>query len=539
MEGCPIVRAQAELIGSREAGPAAPGRGRLALVVAAVFFVVALGAYVADLRLHPEHLFITWFDLGVYNDAGQLVRHTPGRLYTWRLFPGIKFTYTPFAALVFSGTSLLRFQILKWAMTVLSLAAVPLVSWLTFGALGWRGARRGAASLAIAAFGLWTEPVQRALHLGQIELVLMLLIVWDLCQPDKRLWKGMGVGVAAGIKLVPLIFIPYLLLAGKVRQAAVATLTFAITVGVGFLALPKVSSGYWLTGYFLRPGNTGSVGALVNQSMLGFLTRTVGTLGAAQPVWLVLAAVIGLVGVTGAALLNRSGRPVQGWVLCALTGVLVSPISWDHHWVWIVPILAVLVDAALRSRGGVRWSLLTAAVLLWGLFGAWPGRFHGKWAYIPEGLLGFFVNAYKVSPGHHPPPLRARPMGLFRHLIAEYLGRIPLQHVWDLHGSQLFSYNIFALCGLVLFAGLLVAAFGAWRAARRARVVSGPTVPASAAEAGPGPQAGGGAEPGSAADASPAGETAPAAPAGTAAPASPAAPPVAAGSPRLPAPAAD
>ncbi len=71
--------------------------------------------------------------------------------------------------------------------------------------------------------------------MGQIELVLMALIAWDLCQPDERRWKGVGVGLAAGIKLVPLIFIPYLILAGKLRQAVVAAAAFAGTVVIGFV----------------------------------------------------------------------------------------------------------------------------------------------------------------------------------------------------------------------------------------------------------------------------------------------------------------
>ena len=85
-------------------------------------------------------------------------------------------------------------------------------------------------------------PVLVSLQQGQIELVLMALIAWDLCQPDRRRWKGAGVGVAAGIKLVPMIFILYLLLAGKLRQAAVAAAALAGTVLIGFAALPEESA---------------------------------------------------------------------------------------------------------------------------------------------------------------------------------------------------------------------------------------------------------------------------------------------------------
>src|SRR5258708_13497004 len=100
-------------------------------------------------------------------------------------------------------------------MSVTSIIAVTATAWLTLGGLGRRGRDRTVATLAVAAVAMWTEPVLRALQLGQVELLLMALIAWDLCQPDRRGWKGAGVGVAAGINLGPLISIPHSLPAGK------------------------------------------------------------------------------------------------------------------------------------------------------------------------------------------------------------------------------------------------------------------------------------------------------------------------------------
>ncbi len=177
-------------------------------------------------------------------------------------------------------------------MTVASLVSIPLTAWLTLGGMGRRGRGRLAAALAVSALALWIQPVVKALFLGQIEPLLMLLVVWDLTRQDSRQWKGIGIGIAAGIKLVPLLFIPYLLLSGKIRQAAIATGAFLATVVVGFIALPGPSASYWLTGYFMRPGRTGSVHSLVNQSLLGTLARLYGTVAPAQPVWLPLALVV-------------------------------------------------------------------------------------------------------------------------------------------------------------------------------------------------------------------------------------------------------
>ena len=201
-----------------------------------------------------------------------------------------------------------------------------------------------------------------SLQQGQIELVLMALIAWDLCQPDRRRWKGAGVGVAAGIKLVPMIFILYLILAGKLRQAAVAAAALAGTVlirvrraagGVGEVVADRVLPA-------LRQLHQAELGSRRNQSLLALVTRTPAGATAATPLWLGAAAAAGCLGLAAAAGCTGPGRPTAGWVTCAVTGVLVSPISWDDHWVWVVPLLAVLVDTAVRARGAGPAGLLAA-----------------------------------------------------------------------------------------------------------------------------------------------------------------------------------
>ena len=445
--------------GSNQAGPdqASPDQARFphrglargapgpSVALAAAACLISLAGYAADVALHSRGLLLGWYDLGVYHHAGLIARHDPAALYSWQLRPGIKFTYTPFAAALFAAGSVLPAAMLRWLMTAGSIAALGATCWVTLGALGWAGRRRVTGTLAVAALSLWTEPVLRALQLGQIELLLMALIAWDLSQPDDRPWKGAGVGLAAGIKLVPLIFIPYLVLAGKFRQAAVAAAAFAATVAAGFAVLPRPSATWWLTGYFLHPGNVGDVGSLVNQSLLAVITRAMGSMRAATPVWLAVAALTAVAGLVAAALLDRRGRPVAGWITCALTGLLVSPVSWDHHWVWIVPVLAFLAHRAAPSRGTARgtgrsatrwayWALLGAVA---GVFGGWPEHWTGPLALVPDGLLGFFV-------GPH-----------------------PVHEIYHLHGLQLISWNLFVAGGLVMLAVALTAAAhaGAGRAA--------------------------------------------------------------------------
>jgi alpha-1,2-mannosyltransferase len=365
-----------------------------ALPVAAGVCAFALAAYLADMLLRRPGQMLDWYDLNVYNHAGLIARDLPRRLYTWQLRPGIKFTYTPFAAVLFAACSLLPWAVLRWLMTATSLAAVGVTLWLTLRALGWRGRGLATTLTSVAAVALWTEPVQRALHLGQIEPLLMMLIVWDMCQPDRRWWKGAGIGVAAGIKLTPLIFIPYLVLAGRLRQAAVVTAAFLGSVLIGFAFLPHASTKYWLTGYFLHADNVGDVKSLLNQSLLGLVARSIHSVRHATPLWLALSVVIGLLGVGAAALFDRAGRTVAGWLTCALTGLLVSPISWDHHWIWVVPAIALLADTALRARGAARWAWWGLAAAMAVLLGAWATLPLGDVYRLPGGLQAVSSNLF-------------------------------------------------------------------------------------------------------------------------------------------------
>jgi alpha-1,2-mannosyltransferase len=428
--------------------PARHHRGAWLLGAGAVAFGAALAVYIVYAVTHPLPDWVNPVDLRVYRDGGLIVRHLhfyrPHRaspLYDWPGFEGLPFTYPPFAAMLFTVLTWVSFWTLWHIATGVSIAALLATIWMTLGGLGYRrGLARLGATLLLAAPLFWTEPVQRTLYLGQIELVLMALVIWDMCLPDRRWWKGAGIGIAAGIKLVPLIFIPYLLLTRRFRQAAVASGTFAVTVLLGFGALPRDSRKFWLDGLFARGGRTGFVGWEGNQSLRAIITRLTGSVAGAQPGWLVVAALTAVVGLACAAVLDRAGHRMVGLLTCALTGLLVSPVSWDHHWVWIVPgTVAAAVYAVRARRAAVRWAAAGLAAGIAGVFGAWPG---GLWS-LPVGTGGYFEGLIWVPPVTDP-ELYFR-IG-DRRWYAEY-------H-W--HGLQMITGNLYTLAGIALFA-LLVA----------------------------------------------------------------------------------
>ncbi|HEY6277900.1 MAG TPA: glycosyltransferase 87 family protein [Streptosporangiaceae bacterium] len=429
----PTPPAVTERVAEPAAPPGRPAGGGRILAAGAVALTVAMAAYAANLLSHPQAGILNWLDLRLYVAAGQVARHAPATLYRWQYQPGTPFTYPPFAAVLFEGLGAVPWDVLAWAVTAASGLALGLAVWLAFGGLGWTGKRRLGIAMAVTAVAFWTEPVQRVLHWGQVDLLLMVLVVWDLCQPGHRRWQGAGIGLAAAVKLVPLIFIPYLLLTRRPRQAAVALATFVALAGVGFLALPAASAQWWFGGLWLHVGRVGFAGSVANQSLLGYLIRGTGSIAAATPWWLAVSGLVAVNGLAAAARWHHGGRPVHGLLTCALTGLLISPVSWDHHWVWLALALAVLADGALSGRGLARWAgwaCGAAAVALAAIAGAWPDGW--------------------------PPPAR-QPWGLI--WTAPYTPGVTGPHPeYHWHGAALLAGNLYLLAGLALLTGLIMLA---------------------------------------------------------------------------------
>ncbi len=456
-EGAFAVRAEpaATTEPSAATGPG-PDRARWLLPAGAALLVVVLAVYLADLATHLS-VMAAMRDLVVYRNGGLIVRHIApaydghlaSPLYDWTGQNGVQFTYPPFAAVIFAVGSLLPWTLLRWAMTVGSLCALGLSLWITFGALGYTGRRavRLGATLGVTGLALLTEPVQQTLALGQVNLLLMLLIVADLLTPDAlagrtRWWHGVGIGIAAGIKLTPLIFIPYLLLVRRYRQAVTASAVFAVTVLLGWAVLPRDSGTYWADGLVLRANRIVFLGTRGNQSLRGVLTRLAGSVTAGTLPWIVAGILVVIVGLLAAAVLHRAGHPVPAMLACALTGLLVSPLTWDHHWVWVAPGIALLAHLGARAAGAIRAAWWAAAAGLVVVFGAWP-QF---WDLSQSGLT---------------------PAGLFWYGPATYFARgdEPWYHEFHWHGLQLLAGNLFVLAGLAALAAFAVAALRVWRRA--------------------------------------------------------------------------
>jgi alpha-1,2-mannosyltransferase len=300
-------------------------------------------------------------------------------LYALRLGPAkLPFIYTPFAALLMAAGSGASFAAWQAGLAVLTIGLLPVVTYLSLGLAGRpAGLARAAAAFALAAVGLWLEPVAMTLFFGQLNVVLLALVVGDLALPDRIKGKGIGIGLAAGIKLVPLIFIPYLLCTRRVRAAAVSALTFAVTVGLGFALLPHAAAVFW------REQLLGSKHFhLENQSLNGVILRLTHSGYDAHAYWQVAALLVGIAGLATSILASRRGHELLGLVACAATGLLVSPISWTHHYVYVVP--ALVLAAYGPRRLGYR---ILGAALVVGVFGWWPLPIGSQGGYDPQAQL--------------------------------------------------------------------------------------------------------------------------------------------------------
>ncbi|MEU7058952.1 glycosyltransferase 87 family protein [Streptomyces sp. NPDC046197] len=295
-----------------------------------------------------QHLHMS--DALVYRDEGRAVLH--GRdlygvtLTQWRLSA----TYPPFAALLFVPTAWMPAPVLKAAFLA---GNALLLAWLVHLSARFAGRPAGLPLLCtVTALAVWLEPVFQTFVYGQINLAVTCLVLWDLTRPPGARGRGLALGVATGIKLTPGLFIVYLLLKGRRREAATAAAGFAATVALGALVLPTASVDFF-TRRLYETGRVGKPWIIDNQSIQGLVARALRD-PAPGLAWLVPSLVVAAAGLW---LARRAPDERWGVLLTAVTALLVSPISWSHHWVWCIPLIAVLV-----ADGHGRWAVFTAVV---------------------------------------------------------------------------------------------------------------------------------------------------------------------------------
>jgi Glycosyltransferase family 87 len=284
------------------------------------------------------------FDLSIYLWGGSAVTHGM-RLYL--VAPRANwFTYPPFAAAVFTPLAALPPLVVGVAWELASVAALAWSCVLALRLAGWQPSAAMVAAVTGASFLL--EPVYHTLYLGQVNLILLALVMTDIRRTAEGRTAGVDVGVAAAIKLTPAIFVVLFLLTRRTRSAVVAAGTFAGCAALGYLVDPSASRVYW-TRLFYDTARV-NAGYISNQSPYAAAVRILGGVSHVGAWYAAIPVLIGALGLAVAATLARRDDWLGAAAVAGTTGLLVSPISWTHHWVWIMPALVVLLRGGTGSR---------------------------------------------------------------------------------------------------------------------------------------------------------------------------------------------
>ncbi|MFI6581460.1 glycosyltransferase 87 family protein [Embleya sp. NPDC050493] len=325
----------------------------------------SIGVYLLVRHLsHPSMV-----DLVVYRVEGLAVRDGIDLYGPLDTPHGLRATYPPFAALLFVPLTYLPADLLLGLGVAANLLLVAVVVRLSMRLVDPDGRRLGPWVVpAATTFAIWFEPVFTTMRYGQVNLAVLAVVLWDFTRPAGARLRGVGLGLVAGIKVTPAVFIVYLLLTGRRREALTAIGTAAGTVLFSAMVLPGATRRFW-TDLVFDPERVGRVENAANQSVRGLLTRVTrlfdpGIGGTATIV------AVGVLGMLCAVLAHRRRGDAWGLPAAAVAGLLASPISWSHHWVWCVPI-AILLWARVRGPHRRGETLLSAGLIVFPSFLVW------------------------------------------------------------------------------------------------------------------------------------------------------------------------
>ncbi|RBM18504.1 hypothetical protein DI005_18540 [Prauserella sp. PE36] len=345
----------------------------MALLVALPVLAVVAGivGWLLDWRLGVDSAVYRAGAVTLLNGDPLYEGNTLGPEPWWALLP---FTYPPTAALLFVPLAVLPVQVAWGVVAAVSFLAMALVIRVAIGALPrpsgelprWASPARTTLIFAIVFFAL--EPVWRTIFLGQINLILMALVVLDVLVISARgsRWGGVLVGVAAAVKLTPLIFIPHLLFTGRKMDALRALLTFFGLQALMFALIPNDAWRFW-THTVSDQGRIGPMHWAGNQSLNGLVNRLSDLAPWSSTVALAIGAALAPAAIWLMLRFHRRGRPLEALLVTAFYALLVSPVSWSHHWVWAVPLIVLLVSRLPQTTpatAGKRWLAAGAVIVV-------------------------------------------------------------------------------------------------------------------------------------------------------------------------------
>jgi len=348
---------------------------------APLLLTLSIAARLAWTYLAPNGA--NFVDLHVYIGGAAAIDH-PGTLYSYVYadqtpdFP-LPFTYPPFAAVVFYPLHLLPFGLVAFLWQVGTIAALYGVVRISQRLLGVPAGGGYRAAMLWTAITIWIEPLRSTFDYGQVNVLLVLAALWAVF--TTRSWlSGLLVGVAAGVKLTPAVTGVYFVGVRRWSAAVFSAVVFLASVAVSALVVGD-QARYYFTHLLGDTHRVGPVETSFNQSWRGGISRILGHDAGYGPLVLAAIAVTAVVAILAWRALDTGGRTepdrLGKLLVVELFGLLLSPISWTHHWVWLVPLMIWLIHGPLCERRGARilgwgWLALTIIGVPWLLSFAQP-----------------------------------------------------------------------------------------------------------------------------------------------------------------------
>jgi alpha-1,2-mannosyltransferase len=321
---------------------------------------VAVGPYRIDLDVYRIGAR-TWLT------GGNLYGHLPPTAAGVRL----PFTYPPIAAIGLSPLALLPMVAANVAITLVTIALLAVVIRLFLRRLAASGGTWWTVAWLLP-LALCLEPVRSTLSYGQINVVLMVLVAADCLTTSPRWPRGALVGIAAAVKLTPAAFVLFFLLRRDYRAARNAVASFAAATGAGFLLAWPDSVRYW-TGVILQMGRFGNGAYAANQSIQAVMIRAGADphSAAGTAIWLAASAIVVAVARRGMRHALAAGADTWALAVNAFAALLISPISWSHHWVWCVPAIGTLTVIGWRHRARIPLAAAAAGLVIFAAAPQW------------------------------------------------------------------------------------------------------------------------------------------------------------------------
>ena len=410
--------ARVRQVDTSSAAPAATITRRLATRLngaAPVLLILSVAARLAWTYLAPNGA--NFVDLHVYLGGAAALDH-PGTLYSYVYadqtpdFP-LPFTYPPFAAVVFYPLHLLRFGLVAFLWQLATMAALYgsiRISQRLLGSGAWAAGRDGRrAAMLWTAITIWIEPLRSTFDYGQINVLLMLAVLWAVY--TSRWWlSGLLVGVASGIKLTPAIAGVYLLGVRRWGAAVFSAVVFVATVAVSALVVGD-QTRYYFTDLLGDARRVGPIATSFNQSWRGGISRILGHDAGFGPLVVTAIVATGILAVLAWRALDAGDR-LGKLLVVEVFGLLLSPISWTHHWVWLVPLMIWLFHGPVCERAGARicgwgWLVLTIIGVPWLLSFAQPTiwqisrPWYLAWAGLTYIVAALATLAWIAASGRH------------------------------------------------------------------------------------------------------------------------------------------